>query len=257
MLGQLAVDDVFVAEPHGRDFVALHRLEVAEIRAHRRHCHAGRRAIDSLHDVRAVARHERLLFAQEEHARIHVANALHLERRFVGREQVGHLVGDRHVERVDFDGALPLANLIARRRRQIDGSQLRGAIGACLPQRRLGRIRHTVLVEATGGGKAPRAVNERSHTKPVSVGIAHALHDAVARVHVLLAARRHTHVGVRGTAALGGIDGHLHERLDGRIIGVRQLRKRRNDPRRIGQQRTRCHEGTGGNGGAGLEKVSA
>ena len=261
--GHLRVDHPFVAQAHRRDLAALHRLEVGEIGRHRRDRHTRRRAIDRLHEERSVAGHERLLFAQEEHAGGHVANALHAQCGFVGRQQQRHLVRNRHIEWVRFDGALPLAHLIAGRGGELHGAQLAGAVGAGLFERRAGGVSHRVLVEAAGGREAPCAVHQRAHAESEGVGVADALHDAITRVHVLLAAGRHAHVGVRGAAGLGDIERRLHEGLDGRIVGRRQVGREESgggDQRAGGGERggrSRSDQTTGGHSSACLEEIAA
>ena len=96
---------MLVAQAARRDVDRLARREVAA--ADRGDRHRRLRAVDRLHGEAAVGRRERLLLAQEEHARVDEPRALHGERRLIGGEQQRDLVFDRDAERIDLDGTLP------------------------------------------------------------------------------------------------------------------------------------------------------
>ncbi len=87
---------------------------------------------------RAFGVRVRLHLAQQLQPRVHEANALHLERRFVRREQQRDLLLDRHLERIARDRRHPRA-FDDGRRRELDGPllhRLRGARRAARPRAR-------------------------------------------------------------------------------------------------------------------------
>ena len=153
-------------------------------------------------------------------------------------EQQRDLVDDRNREGVGRDRALPLADLVARRGREHHRVQLARAVGPGLRDRGLRDRRDGVLRELAGGGESPRAVHQRADADAVGVVVAHALHDLVARVDVLLAARGDAHVGVRRAGTLGDVERDLHELARGGIAGRRPGSGRGEQcPRRRGSAR--------------------
>ncbi|MDV7397355.1 hypothetical protein RZS08_38495, partial [Arthrospira platensis SPKY1] len=111
---------------------------------------------------------ERLLLAQEEHARVDEAHAApagleHLERGLVGLQQQGDLLLDGDVERIDARRGAPRA--LGRRRHggELDGAAQRRAVRARLRHRLLRDADDLVAREVVRGREAPRPVHEHAH----------------------------------------------------------------------------------------------
>ncbi len=212
VLDELGVAHVLVAESLRRDVVGLARLEIGVLRDGRDR-HRRLRAVDRLHGERAVARRERLLLAQEEHARGDEARALHLERGVVGGEQQRRPCLRWRRERIDLDRALPRAvgrGVGREHHRAHEGARLACAC-AIAP---LGELSTSSFVSSRLAAKPHAPFDERANAEAVGLVVRDAC-TRCSRVEMRwLRFRTNAHVGVLRAGALGGIEAEQRELFD-------------------------------------------
>lgn len=216
ILDQPRVAHVLVTQTTRRDLVRIARREIAV--ADRSDGHGRLRAIDGLNGEAAFGGRERLLLAQEEHARVDESRALHGERRLIRGEEQSDLVLDRDRERIDLDGAVPGSG-DDRRGGEHDGPHERRSVCTRLCDRLLRDARHLFPRQITAGGETPRTADERPHAESIGLVVGDAGDALFARREVLAAIANEAHVGVIGAGTLRGLERDRRELFDVRLSG--------------------------------------